>query len=309
MLIDLSDATLLVVDIQDKLLPAIRGAGALLANAGKLISASADAGLPIVFSEQYPRGLGHTAPSLLARAPRADIVEKNHFSCVAAGCLPDSLMARSQVIVCGMEAHVCVLQTVLELRAQGKQVFLVRDCIGSRADSDVDVALLRCQQAGVILVTREMVLFETLRLAGTDLFRHMSKTYLVEDKPLGVSQRESAVMLGQLRGKTFAEILPLLDAGRGHFAAACRLTLLGFESEVPPVLLEDKPGQSGSLRVYRYLLDHFQARIGPEAAEAGLLLYAEHSADARANPGKHPNIDRLLDIASGKSPSLIAVAG
>ena len=67
-----------------------------------------------------------------------------------------------------VQTHVCVLQTVLELRAQGKQVFLVRDCIGSRADSDVDVALLRCQQAGVILVTREMVLFETLRLAADE---------------------------------------------------------------------------------------------------------------------------------------------
>ncbi|PWQ88442.1 hydrolase, partial [Enterococcus faecium] len=81
------------------------------ARARWLLAATAELALPTVISEQYPKGLGHTLTELLAAAPTAEVVEKSHFSCVAAECLPASLMAREQVIVCGMETHVCVLQT------------------------------------------------------------------------------------------------------------------------------------------------------------------------------------------------------
>ena len=162
MLIDKDDATLLVVDVQQKLLPAVLDPQGMLARCRWLVSAAHDVGLPVVFSEQYPHGLGHTAPELLAAAPAALVVEKLHFSCVAAECLPESLLARNQVVVCGMETHVCVLQTVLELLALGKQVFVV---------------------AGAVLVTREMVLFEALRVSGSDVFRAMSKRYLVGEQP------------------------------------------------------------------------------------------------------------------------------
>jgi nicotinamidase-related amidase len=103
------------------------------------------------------------------------VVEKLHFSCVAADCLPDSLLARKQVIVCGMETHVCVLQTVLQLLAQGKQVFVVADAVASRRDSDKQLGLQRMQAAGAVLVSREMVLFEMLGVAGSELFKAMSR--------------------------------------------------------------------------------------------------------------------------------------
>ncbi len=183
MLMQIDQATLLVVDIQDKLLPAVDQADSMLAASLWLVGVAHDTGLPIVFSEQYPRGLGHTEASLLALAPQASVVEKLHFSCVAADCLPDSLLARKQVIVCGMETHVCVLQTVLQLLAQGKQVFVVADAVASRRDSDKQLGLQRMQAAGAVLVSREMVLFEMLEVAGSELFKAMSKKYLMGVQP------------------------------------------------------------------------------------------------------------------------------
>ncbi len=178
MLIDLAQATLLVVDIQEKLVPAVLNSEAHVQRVGWLLDVARDMDLPVVFSEQYPAGLGATLPVLRQRVPTAPVVEKLHFSCVAGQCLPDSLLARPQVLLVGMEAHVCVLQTALELKALGKDVFVVADCITSRAQIGLDTALIRYQQEGVRLVTREMVLFELLRASGTPLFRQMSKQYL-----------------------------------------------------------------------------------------------------------------------------------
>ena len=298
MLIDVKRATLLVVDVQDKLLPAIDQHEALQESLLRLVGAAVDAGLPVVFSEQYPQGLGGTTPALLALAPEAPVVEKVHFSCVAGDCLPESLWQRDQVVVCGAETHVCVLQTVLELLEAGKRVFLVRDAVGSRSALDRETGLLRMQQAGATLVTREMVLFETLRQAGTDLFRHMSRRYLIEDAPLANSRVFDALRQSQVRGKCFADILALLP--RPHGALRLR-GICGTEADV---LLDDLPGQSGSWKVYGYLLRHFDGQVGKDAAQAGLVLYAEHVADAREHPGKHPNIDRLLAIVAGRGAVL-----
>ena len=298
MLIDVKRATLLVVDVQDKLLPAIDQHEALQENLLRLVGAAVDAGLPVVFSEQYPQGLGGTTPALLALAPEAPVVEKVHFSCVAGDCLPESLWQRDQVVVCGAETHVCVLQTVLELLEAGKRVFLVRDAVGSRSALDRETGLLRMQQAGATLVTREMVLFETLQQAGTDLFRHMSRRYLIEDAPLANSRVFDALRQSQVRGKCFADILALLP--RPHGALRLR-GICGTEADV---LLDDLPGQSGSWKVYGYLLRHFDGEVGKDAAQAGLVLYAEHVADAREHPGKHPNIDRLLAIVAGRGAVL-----
>ncbi len=179
MLIDPHKATLLVVDIQEKLIGAMSDPEGTRARARWLLAATAELELPTVISEQYPKGLGHTLAELLA----AEVVEKSHFSCVAAECLPASLMAREQVIVCGMETHVCVLQTVLGLLALGKQVFVVEDACDSRTPASKAAGLARMRAAGAQVVTREMVLFELMGSAGHPLFRHISKTYLVGEQP------------------------------------------------------------------------------------------------------------------------------
>lgn len=106
-----------------------------------------------------------------------------HFSCVGAQCLPEELLARDQVIVCGMETHICVLQTVLDLRAQGKQVFVVEDATACRSPASQEAGIQRMREAGAQIVTREMVVFECLRSAGREMFRFISKTFLVGDQP------------------------------------------------------------------------------------------------------------------------------
>lgn len=183
MLMQRDNATLLVVDVQQKLVPAVVDPAGMIARVRWLLGVAHETGLPVVFSEQYPQGLGHTVPELLTVAPQAPVVAKRHFSCVSGDCLPDELLAREQVIVCGMETHVCVLQTVLELLEAGKQVFVVADAVASRAPRDIELGLQRMRDAGAVLVSREMVLFELLREAGTDLFRSMSKRYLQGEQP------------------------------------------------------------------------------------------------------------------------------
>ncbi|EKF75758.1 isochorismatase hydrolase [Alcanivorax hongdengensis A-11-3] len=179
MLMNRDHATLLVVDVQSKLVPAVVAPEALLERCEWLLRVAVDAGLPVVFSEQYPQGLGETDARLLAAVPSPQVVQKRAFSCLAEDCLPAALLARDQVIVCGMEAHVCVLQTVLELRQAGKQVFVVSDAVSSRSAQDRELALQRMRDGGAVVVSAEMVLFEMLRTSAHERFRHFSKTYLV----------------------------------------------------------------------------------------------------------------------------------
>jgi nicotinamidase-related amidase len=183
MLMQLERATLLVVDIQEKLVGAVTDPTGMLARTRWLLGVANDLGLPTLFSEQYPTGLGHTVAELKAAAPHAQTVEKTHFSCVAANCLPQEVFDREQVIVCGMETHVCVLQTVLELRAMNKQVFVVADAVDSRSEANTALGLQRMRDAGAAIVAREMVLFELLHSASHEKFRQMSKTYLVGNQP------------------------------------------------------------------------------------------------------------------------------
>jgi len=183
-LITRDQAALLIVDVQAKLLPAIYDAPGLSARLRWLISVARDNQLPTVFTEHYPIGLGATLPDLSASYPEAPIVPKTHFSCVAAQCLPDSIMERAQIIICGIETHVCVLQTALQLQQRGKAVFVVADATGSRQLADHSLALSRLSQAGVHVVNREMVLFELLEQAGTAHFKHMSERYLKGTQPL-----------------------------------------------------------------------------------------------------------------------------
>ena len=179
MLMNRETSSLLVVDVQERLLPSIADGDAVLANCDWLVGVARRMGVPVVVSEQYPEGLGPTAASLRATAGDAPLVTKTHFSCVADGCLAGTAVEqRRQVVVVGTEAHVCVMQTVLDLRWQGKEVFVVADAVGSRKPADKEAALARMRSHGVEIVTREMVAFEWLGQAGTDLFRDVSKNFL-----------------------------------------------------------------------------------------------------------------------------------
>lgn len=179
MLIDRKASSLLLVDIQEKLLKAMSAPQATLENAAWLTRVAQRLGVPVAATEQYPRGLGPTQSDLRTLLPDAAVADKLAFSCVAARCL-DALPGAGarQVIVCGIEAHVCVLQTALELRWQGREVFVVADCVDSRRAADKELALARLRQHGVEIVSREMVVFEWLRAAGTEEFKAISSEFL-----------------------------------------------------------------------------------------------------------------------------------
>ncbi|NWD58635.1 hydrolase [Pseudomonas veronii] len=183
MLIDPTQATLLVIDVQEKLIAVVSDSAGTLARIRWLLAVTTELELPTVISEQYPKGLGHTVGSLLEAAPAAEVVEKLCFSCVVANCLPASLLVREQVIVCGMETHVCVLQTVLGLLGLDKQVFVVEDACDSRSVLNKTAGLQRMRDAGAKVVTREMVVFELMGSSSHAKFRHISKTFLVGEQP------------------------------------------------------------------------------------------------------------------------------
>lgn len=179
MLIDAKQSALLVVDIQGRLVPAISGWQRLLDHAVWLIRVARRIGVPVLACEQYPRGLGPTHPVIAAELPPDCVAGKLHFSAVSGGCHGFAAAgSHPQVVVCGMESHVCVLQTVLELLGGGRRVFVVEEAVGSRRESDKALALDRMRQAGAIIVSREMVAFEWLRKADTDLFREISRNFL-----------------------------------------------------------------------------------------------------------------------------------
>lgn len=179
MLIKPDQSTLLVVDMQDKLLVHVHDWQRTLDHVIWLARVAQKLAVPVLASEQYPKGLGRTQVDLAALLPAGAIAEKSHFSCVAAQCLANLPGAdRPQVVICGIEAHVCVLQTALELLEQGREVFVVADAVASRRPDDCARAIERIRDNGIDIVTREMVCFEWLQQAGTPLFKDISTNFL-----------------------------------------------------------------------------------------------------------------------------------
>jgi nicotinamidase-related amidase len=174
MLIDAERSWLLAIDLQTKLVPALAGHEAVVANAAWLIRLARKLGVPAAATMHYPKGLGALVPPIATLLPKECVGTKTHFSCVASGCLAELPgNDRAQVVIVGAEAHVCVLQSALELMEEGKEVYVVADCIASQRAGDRDVAITRMRDEGVRVVTRDMVAFEWLGEAGTPLFREV----------------------------------------------------------------------------------------------------------------------------------------
>jgi len=173
------DAVLVVIDIQEKLLPHIHGQEELLANCLKLIRGCRAMGVPVLATEQYPRGLGRTHEQVRPHLVGATVVEKITFSCAGEESFMEALeeLEREQVVICGIESHVCVLQTALDLLHEGFEVQVAADCVGSRNPAHVPVALNRVSGvpggAGAVVTVAETVLFELLGEAGTDEFKEI----------------------------------------------------------------------------------------------------------------------------------------
>lgn len=175
MLMKVDQSCLLIVDVQERLAPAVSENQRVIERCGVLMRAAARLGVPTVVSEQYPKGIGHTVAPLRELASPESTLEKVHFSCGADPALRERLatLTRPQVIVAGMEAHVCVLQTVLDLAGQGYKVFVVADACSSRDPRNADAAFERMRRNGIEIVTTEMVVFEWLHRAATPEFKEL----------------------------------------------------------------------------------------------------------------------------------------
>jgi nicotinamidase-related amidase len=176
-LLSRQESRLLIVDVQEKLVPRIFELDRLLTNCRTLIQGAKILGVPVFATEQYPKGLGSTVPQLGELLESR--AEKLRFSCAevldwgtAAGQTDNN---RYQVVVAGMEAHVCVLQTVLDLVGNGFQVFVPADAVSSRCEFDWKIALDRMSTAGATIVTIESVLFEWCEVSGTPEFKQISQ--------------------------------------------------------------------------------------------------------------------------------------
>ncbi|GGH17688.1 isochorismatase [Alsobacter metallidurans] len=162
-------SVLLVIDFQGRLMPSIHDGAPAMANARRLIDAAGILGVPVVYTEQNPEGLGGTAPELLTDG--AAVFRKMTFDAMREPGFLNLLPAEREVVVVGCEAHVCVMQTALGLIEAGRRVWLVRDAIGSRRAESKDVAVARLRAAGATVVTAEMVAFEWLGDARHPGFR------------------------------------------------------------------------------------------------------------------------------------------
>ncbi|MGB1547986.1 MAG: hydrolase, partial [Alphaproteobacteria bacterium] len=168
---------LLIVDIQEKFVPAIHDFNHMLRNGILLMGAAARLDVPMLMSEQYPQGLGRTIPDLATLYTGGKPFEKTCFSCSEEpGFLPKLAEFQSkQVVLIGIETHVCILQTALGLRAAGYDAFVVADAVSSRTPKNHELGLARARDNGVEIVSAEMVLFEWLHRSVTDEFRELSK--------------------------------------------------------------------------------------------------------------------------------------
>lgn len=172
----LSPATslLCVVDVQERLLAVMPAADQVVSRSLRLTTAAGFLNVPTILTEQYPKGLGRTPAPLAASLPPP--IEKTSFSCCGCGAFEQAIpQATEAVVLCGLETHVCITQTALDLLAAGYAIFIAVDAVSSRHVIDHDIGLRRLEAAGVILTTTEAILFEWCRSADHAAFQAIRK--------------------------------------------------------------------------------------------------------------------------------------
>lgn len=178
LLVGRDSAQLLVVDIQSKLVPTIHEASRLIERSAFLIKTAKYLHVPIAVTEQYPKGLGPTDQALMQLCGNDTAVfAKTAFSALKDDAIRAHIMrdaARKDLILIGMEAHVCVLQTAMDALSADFNVFVVSDAIGSRSANDPALAIARLREAGARIVSAEMIFFELLERSGTEEFKALS---------------------------------------------------------------------------------------------------------------------------------------
>ncbi|OBP17216.1 hydrolase [Rheinheimera sp. SA_1] len=180
MLVHKDRSVLLVIDLQQKLAPAIHQLAAVMKSACWVLQIANQLRIPVLCTEQYPQGLGPTVPEVATLLAEATVLEKIHFSAWREPAIQHKIqqLKKQQLVLLGTEAHVCVLQTAMDLIEAGFSVFVVEEAVGSRTPANKALALSRLQQAGAQIISQEMLAFEWLEQAATDQFRHISRGWL-----------------------------------------------------------------------------------------------------------------------------------
>jgi nicotinamidase-related amidase len=172
-----NETAAVIIDVQEKLLPHIFEGENILHNCLKLIEGLKILSVPIIVTQQYSRGLGSTVPSIIQQIPEFRYIEKLSFSCYDEPSFRKQVSdsGRQFIVLCGIESHVCVLQTCLDLLDAGLIPVVAEDCVSSRKPNDKKIAIERMRQEGARITTLESLLFELTRLAGTDTFKSISR--------------------------------------------------------------------------------------------------------------------------------------
>jgi isochorismate hydrolase len=175
-IIDRRKTAIVQIDIQEKFRPAIHKFSEVIANASILARSSEVLNIPVIITEQYPKGLGKTVEEIVI-PEKACLIEKLHFSCFGNSEFCDKIreMKVDSLVLFGVEAHVCVLKTVLDALKIELEVYVVADASSSRTQENKSIALERMRQSGAYIVSTEMILFQMLEYSGTDEFKAISK--------------------------------------------------------------------------------------------------------------------------------------
>jgi nicotinamidase-related amidase len=171
--LDRGRAALVVVDVQEAFRPAVLDFERVAAGAATLVRGARVLGMPVVATEQYPKGLGSTAPEVAEHLEGVEPLEKVCFS--ATGADGFDLDGRDQALVCGIESHVCVSQTAHALLDRGVEVHVARDAVTSRTEENKELGLHKMEGSGAVLTSVETALFELLRASGSDEFKEIQR--------------------------------------------------------------------------------------------------------------------------------------
>jgi nicotinamidase-related amidase len=167
----------MVIDIQEKLFPVMAGKEELLTNCLKLVKGLQILGIPLVVTQQYTKGLGETMPEISSEIQNFSYIEKRDFSCCGEPAVLNRLreFEAVNIIICGIESHVCVLQTALDLKESGYNPVIVMDAVSSRHPASIELAKDRFRYENIMMTSTESLLFELTRSSSTPEFREISR--------------------------------------------------------------------------------------------------------------------------------------
>lgn len=167
----------LIIDIQDKLFPVMWEKEVLLKNCQILISGLSELKISLIATQQYTKGLGETLPEIKSLIPSFTFIEKRDFSCCDEPTFSEKLkeLSAKNIVICGIESHVCVLQTAVDLKELGLNPIVVMDCVSSRTNKNIECAKERFRHEGIMMTSYESILFELTRSSESPEFRAISK--------------------------------------------------------------------------------------------------------------------------------------